>query len=308
MSEQSVSPGLARAASIDLSKRRPSQDAPQWRLIVRRFVQHRVALGGLVLLAIVALAAIFAPLVAPHDPITINLLAMQQSPSWDHWLGTDLTGRDVFSRLIYAGRISLSVGFVAVGISTTIGVILGGISGYLGGKVDTFVMRVTDVFMAVPSLIIIITLVSFVGPSIYNAMIALGVFGWPDMCRLVRGQILSLREREFVEAARTLGARHSRIILIHLLPNTIGQVVVSATFGLAGAILTEAGLSFLGLGVQPPTASWGNMLQSARGLTELESMPWLWFPPGFMIVLSVLAVNFIGDGLRDAFDPQTRDS
>jgi peptide/nickel transport system permease protein len=269
-------------------------------------MRHRLAVVATGVLVLLALAAIGAPVIGGYDPKTIDLTQMRTPPTVYHWLGTDLNGRDVFTRLLYAGRISLSVGLVAVAISTTIGVALGGISGYLGGKVDTVIMRITDVFMAFPTLIIIITLVSFLGPSIYNAMLALGIFGWPGMCRLVRGQILVLREREFVEAARTLGARHHRIVVVHLLPNTIGQIMVATTFSLAGAILTEAGLSFLGLGVQPPTPSWGNMLQSARGLTELESMPWLWLPPGLMIVLTVLAVNFIGDGLRDAFDPQTR--
>jgi len=167
-----------------------------------------------------------------------------------------------------------------------------------------FIMRFTDVFMCFPTLIIIITVVSFVGPSVYNAMVVIGIFGWTGMARLVRGEFLSLRQRPFVEAARSLGAPSSRIIFRHLLPNSIGPVIVSATFGMAGAILTEAGLSYLGLGVQAPTPSWGNMLNAARSLTQLQTMPWLWISPGIMIIIAVLAINFIGDGLRDALDPR----
>jgi len=234
----------------------------------------------------------------------VDLYSVAQPPSPDHLLGTDETGRDVPSRLVYGARVSLSVGLVAVFIYTTIGLVLGSTAGYAGGWVDNVLMRATDVVMCFPTLIIIITVVSFVGPSIYNVMAIIGLLGWPQTARLIRGQMLSLREREYVEAARALGAPDAFIVLRHMLPNGIYPIVVSSTFGVATAILTEAGLSFLGLGVQPPTASWGNMLNAAQSVTVLESRPWLWLPPGLAIVLAVLCINFVGDGLRDALDPR----
>jgi peptide/nickel transport system permease protein len=192
---------------------------------------------------------------------------------------------------------------VAVAIYTLIGVILGAFSGFYGGWLDSFVMRLADIVLSFPALILIITVVSVLGPSIYNIMIVIGLLGWPPIARIVRGLFLSLREHEFVLASRTVGASNGRIIFRHMLPNALAPVIVAATFGIANAILLEAGLSFLGLGVQPPTPSWGNMLKDAQSLTVLESMPWLWIPPGTMIALAVLSINFIGDGLRDALDP-----
>ena len=281
-------------------------DVSQLRQVVRRFRRHRLALISSFVLMVMVGLAVFAPFIGRYNPDTINLLLIQQPPSFAHWLGTDLNGRDVFSRLLYGGRISLSVGIVAVSIGTVIGCLLGGSAGYLGDRVDTIVMRVTDVFMAFPSLIIIITVAAFVGPGLYDTMLLLGIFGWMGICRLVRGQILVLRESPYVEAAQALGAPPWWVIFRHLLPNVVGPIVVAATFGIADAILTEAALSFLGLGVQEPTPSWGNMLQAASGLSELQSMPWLWLPPGFMIFLAVISINFMGDGLRDAMDPRTK--
>ena len=221
-----------------------------------------------------------------------------------HWLGTDSYGRDVLSRLIYGGRVSLSVGLVAVVIAQSIAIVLGSIAGYYGGMPDWIIMRLVDVVMAFPWLIMVIIMVSLLGPSVFNAMIAIGVLGWTIPTRLVRGQILAIREMDYVLAARCLGAPNRRIILNHVLPGVVGPLVVSATFMVANAILTEAGLSFLGLGVQPPIASWGNMMFAAMELIILEDMPWLWVPPGVAVALSVLAINFIGDGLRDALDPK----
>ena len=281
-------------------------DVSQLRQVVRRFRRHRLALISSFVLVVMVGLAVFAPLIGRYNPDKINLLLIQQPPSFAHWLGTDLNGRDVFSRLLFGGRISLSVGIVAVSIGTVIGCLLGGSAGYLGDRVDTIVMRVTDVFMAFPSLIIIITVAAFVGPGLYDTMLLLGIFGWMGICRLVRGQILVLRESPYVEAALALGAPPRWVIFRHLLPNVVGPIVVAATFGIAEAILTEAALSFLGLGVQEPTPSWGNMLQAASGLSELQSMPWLWLPPGFMIFLAVISINFMGDGLRDAMDPRTK--
>ena len=269
----------------------------------RRFRRHRLALIGLTILAVLTIGAIGAPLIAEHGPYSIDLSAYRLGPSADHPLGTDSAGRDVFSRLLHAGRVSLSVGLVAVSIYTAIGALLGAVAGFYGGWVDSVVMRLADVFLSFPTLIIIITMASVLGPSIYNVMLAIGLLGWPPIARLLRGELLSLREREFILGARAAGTSNARLIFRHLLPNAMAPVLVAATFGIAYAILIEAGLSFLGLGVQPPTPSWGNMLTDAQSLTVLESMPWLWLPPGVMIALAVLSINFIGDGLRDALDP-----
>jgi peptide/nickel transport system permease protein len=269
----------------------------------QRFRRHRVALVGAVILLVLALGAVAAPLIAASDPYRVDISAYRKGPAADHLLGTDSSGRDVLSRLLYAGRVSLSVGLVAVTIYTLIGVILGAFSGFYGGWVDNCIMRLADIVLSFPALILIITVVSVLGPSIYNIMLVIGLLGWPPIARIVRGLFLSLREREFILASRTIGVPNGRIIFRHMLPNALAPVIVAATFGMANAILLEAGLSFLGLGVQPPTPSWGNMLTDAQSLTVLESMPWLWIPPGAMIALAVLSINFIGDGLRDALDP-----
>jgi peptide/nickel transport system permease protein len=205
--------------------------------------------------------------------------------------------------LLFGARISLSVGLVAVSVYTTLGLLIGSVAGYYGGWVDSLLMRLADVVMAFPSLVLIITIASVVGPSIYNVMLVIGLLGWPPIARIVRGMFLSLRNREFVVAAQATGVPNARLIRRHLIPNVLAPVIVAATYGMASAILIEAGLSFLGLGVQPPTASWGNMLNAAQSITILEGMPWLWVPPGFMIAITVLSLNFLGDGLRDALDP-----
>lgn len=269
----------------------------------QRFRRHRLALLGLAILTLLTVGAIAAPLIARQGPYAVNLREPRSAPSSTYILGTDAAGRDVFSRLLYAGRVSLSVGLVAVGIYTVIGVILGALAGFYGGWVDSFIMRMADIVLAFPSIIIIITVVSVLGPGLFNLMLVIGLLGWPPITRLLRGEFLSLREREFIVAARGTGARNKRLMFRHLLPNAMAPIIVAATFGVANAILLEAALSFLGLGVQPPQPSWGNMLTDAQSLTVLESMPWLWIPPGMMIALAVLSINFIGDGLRDALDP-----
>jgi len=274
------------------------------RRAMRRFTRHRLAMLGLAVLLILVALAVLAPALAPHSPTKQELSLYRKPPNQDHWLGTDTFGRDVFTRLIYAGRVSLSVGLVAVGIYETIAILLGAVAGYYGSKVDWVIMRAVDVVMTIPTMIVIIFLVSILGPSMYNSMLAIGIMGWPEPTRLVRGQILSLREMDYVTAARSLGLPTYRIILRHVLPGVVAPLVVHATFGVAGAILLEAGLSFLGLGVPPPTPSWGNMMSSAQTLNILERVPWLWVPPGIAIMLSVLSINFIGDGLRDALDPR----
>lgn len=275
-----------------------------WRAFRIRFLRHRLAVLGTLVIVTFGLLAILADLVAPYEPDAVDLRAALRGPEDAYLLGTDRFGRDVLSRLIHASRVSLSVGVVAVSIYVTIGTVLGGVAGFYRGFIDSVLMRLTDMVMSFPALMLILVIVGLVGPSIYNVMVVIGLLGWPPVARLVRADFLSLRERDFVLAARAIGATGSRIMLRHMLPNTVGVVMVAATFGMAHAILIEAALSFLGFGVQPPTASWGNMLIDAQSLTILESMPWLWLPPGFMILISVLAINFAGDGLRDALDPR----
>lgn len=291
---------MADGLAASLAGNRPSQRTWQ------AFRRHKLAVLGMAVFAVLAFAAIFAPFVATHDPYRVDLLAAGQPPSRDHWLGTDEVGRDVFSRLVFGARVSLSVGLVAVTIYTLLGTVLGAISGYFGGLADGVIQRLTDTVMCFPPLIIIIAAVSIVGPSIWNVMLIIGVLTWTGTCRLVRAQFLSLREQEFVEAARAVGVNDLRLIFRHVLPNAIAPVIVSATFGIAAAILTEAGLSFLGLGVQPPTPSWGNLINLAQSASILQQMPWLWAPPGLLIAVAVLSINFIGDGLRDALDPRAR--
>jgi peptide/nickel transport system permease protein len=278
-------------------------EAPS-RRILRRFLRHRLAVIGSVVIFVLILMAIAAPVITPIDPVFVDLRAAAKPPNSTHWLGTDAVGRDVWSRLVYATRISLSVGIVAVGISVIIALVLGTISGYFGGWADMVIMRVTDIILCIPSLVIIMSVVVLVGPSIYNIMVVIGVLGWTGMARLVRGQILSARSWEYVMAARAVGSPDLHIMIAHILPNVIAPMVVAATFGVASAILTEASLSFLGFGVLPPASSWGNMLNAARSLDILRNQPWFWLPPGFMILITVLSINFIGDGLRDALDPR----
>ena len=228
---------------------------------------------------------------------------MRQAPSPAHVLGTDPLGRDVWTRLAYGTRVSLAVGLVAVSIYTTIGVVLGGLAGYFGGRVDMVLSRFTDVMMCFPSFMLIVTVAVVLPPNIFNVMIIIGIFGWTGIMRHVRAQFLTLRERDFVLAARCVGVSSGRIVFRHILPNAIAPVVVAATMGLAGAIMTESALSFLGLGVQEPMSSWGSMLQDAMSLPILQTMPWLWLPSAVAIAITTLSVNFVGDALRDALDP-----
>lgn len=291
-------------SSLTLAAQAGERPARRGSVALRAFLRHRLALSGAVVVGVIVLIALLAPLVATRSPNAIDLFAVNQGPTRAHILGTDQVGRDVFSRLVFGARVSLSVGIFSVMIYTAIGTVLGAVSGYYGGLVDGAVQRFTDTVMCFPSLVIIMAAVAIVGPSVYNIIILIGVLTWPGICRIVRGEFLSLREKEFVEAAHAVGASDGRIIFRHILPNAVAPVVVAATFGVAAAILTEAGLSFLGLGVQPPTPSWGNMVNTAQSATVLKEMPWLWIPAGVMIALAVLSINFIGDGLRDALDPR----
>ena len=280
--------------------------AAQRRRAWRRFRRHKLALASAILMFLLIIVAFpLATVVAPIHPHKIEIREIGLSPGEEgHLLGTDLTGRDIWSRVVYGGRVSMSVGIVAVSLYITIGTILGSVSGYYGGTVDAVIMRITDTVMAFPILIILIALVSILGPGIFNSMLAIGLIGWTGVTRLVRSLILSIRETDYVMAAHAVGVEERWIIVRHILPNVIAPITVAASFGIAGAILTEAGLSFLGLGVQVPTPSWGNMLNEAQNIQIIESMPWYWVPPGLMITICVLAINFIGDGLRDALDPR----
>ncbi len=278
----------------------------QWRIAARHFRKSKVALAGLLIIFLLYLVAVLAPLLAPFDPIAQeNVVATSfLKPSTLHWLGTDRFGRDVLSRILYGARISLAIGFVATAISVTLGTLLGAVAGYFGGKVDALIMRFTDLVLAFPRLILLILIVALFQPSISVIIIVLGLTQWPNTTRIVRGDVLSLREREFIQAARALGLGRTRIILRHLIPNVMAPVIVTATLGIGNTIVLEAGLSFLGLGVQPPTPSWGNMVTDGRDV--LLSAWWIATFPGLVIVLTVLAFNLVGDGLRDALDPRLR--
>ncbi|MDR3640574.1 MAG: ABC transporter permease [Humidesulfovibrio sp.] len=259
---------------------------------------------GLLLVGGMSLAALFAPWVAPFDPNAINVDALLLKPSLAHPLGTDVLGRDVFSRILYGGRVSLWVGFVAVGISTSIGLVLGLIAGYFGRLTDEIIMRLVDVMLCFPSFFLILAVIAFLEPSLTNIMAVIGLTSWMGVARLVRAETLSLRGRDFVLAAKVAGAGPARIITRHILPNALAPVLVSATLGVAGAILVEASLSFLGLGVQPPDASWGNMLMDGKEV--LEVAPWLSVFPGLAILFTVLGYNLLGESLRDILDPRLR--
>lgn len=252
---------------------------------------------SLVILGVAITLAVFAPLIAPYDPNEPNFMAIRAEPSRDHLFGTDSVGRDLLSRTIYGSRVSLGVAAVAVLISGTIGILIGSLSGYFGGWVDSILQRFTEIFIAFPTLLLIITVATAIGPSLRNAMIIIGVFGWVGLSRLIRVEILALKEQDFITAARTVGNSTPRLILRHLLPNASGPIVVNLVFGLRAAILAEASLSFLGVGVPPPTASWGNMINIANSITYLQSMPWAWIPPTVMLIVVVVAFSFLGDAI-----------
>ncbi len=270
-----------------------------------RLRRNRIAMAGLVLVLGLFAVALLAPWLAPYDPNFIDLKQVLMPPGPAHLLGTDTLGRDVLSRVIFGARISLLVGFVAVGIATLIGVLVGALAGYYGGAMDALLMRLVDLMLCFPTLFLILAVIAVLGPSIWNIMVVIGVTGWMGVARLVRAEFLSLREREFVMAARALGASDVRLIWRHLLPNALTPVMVSATLGVAGAILTESALSFLGLGVQPPTPSWGNIL--TMGKDNIEIAWWLSVFPGLAILVTVMSYNLLGEGIREAIDPRLRD-
>lgn len=270
--------------------------------IFRRFLRHKLGVVSLIVVVIIGLAALFAPLIAPYDPNAINP-SFNAPPSAEHWLGTDQVGRDVFSRLLYATRVSLLVGLLATALSTVIGVVLGLISGYFGGIADMVIMRITDMVMSFPYLLLVLVAAAVFQPGLWNIILILGFVDWPSVARLVRGNVLALRESGFVKSSQVAGMPGRYLLFSEILPNTIAPVLVYATSVVALSMLDEAALSFLSMGVQPPDASLGNMLGDAQSLTILTGQPWLWLPPGLMVVILVVAINFVGDALRDAADP-----
>ncbi|MDR2888334.1 MAG: ABC transporter permease [Lachnospiraceae bacterium] len=273
----------------------------------RRFRRHRLATVSLAVLIVLGLAAILAPIIAPYDPDAI-VGTFSGAPNGQFWFGTDQIGRDVFSRILYAMRISLLVGLMATVISTVIGVVLGLVAGYFGGLLDMIIMRFTDMVMSFPYILLVLVAASIFEPGLWSIIIILGLVDWPGIARLVRGNVLSLRETNFVKSNLVAGMSLRHILFSEILPNTVAPILVYATSVVALSMLDEAALSFLGMGVLPPTASLGNMLNGAQSLTVLTRQPWMWLPPGLLIVVLVIAINFIGDALRDALDPTSTTS
>ncbi len=269
-----------------------------------RLRRNRLALiGGSVVLALFVVS-LLAPVIAPFDPSAINAYQVLSPPTWQHWFGTDELGRDVLSRVLYGSRVSLKVGFVAVGIAVSIGTVIGLVAGYFSGLVDATLMRAVDVMLCFPAFFLILAIITFLEPSIWYIMMVIGLTGWMGVARLVRAETLSIREMDYILAARCIGCSNSRIIFRHILPNAVSPVLVSATLGIAGAILTESALSFLGIGVQPPTPSWGNILTSGKDYIEFAW--WLSLFPGLAILVTVLSYNLLGEGIRDALDPRVK--
>ncbi len=288
----------SQIASLELKTRSGGLASDTWRKLTR----NPGAVLGLIVLAIIVLATIFAGVIAPYDPIAQNTQEIRQAPSLSHYFGTDTFGRDVYSRVLYGGRQSLPVGLIAVGIAGVVGVLTGLAAGYYGRWVDTITMRMVDIMLAFPGILLAMSIVAILGTSLFNLMLAVGIAAIPEYTRVVRSSVLSAREAEYVTAARVSGGSNSRIMLKHIFPNILPPVIVLATLGMAGAIILGSTLSFLGLGIQPPTPEWGNMMSDGR--TLMRHFWWVSFFPGLAIMLTVLSINLIGDGLRDALDPR----
>lgn len=273
--------------------------------VANRFKAHKLAMAGMWILIIEILLLILLPGIMDLKPYEIYS-GFGAAPSAEHLLGTDNTGRDLFARLIYGGRTSLYVGFFSTLISFGIGVPLGLLAGYYRGVIEAVIMRVADVFLSFPSMVFILVLVSVIGPSIISATVVIGIMGWPGFARQLYGSVLSVREKDYVEAARAIGTKNRTIMIRYILPNTFAPILIAFTFGIASAILQESGLSFLGMGVQVPKASWGNMLYAAQSVSIIATKPWMWLPPGICLLVTVLSINLFGDGLRDALDPKMK--
>ncbi len=291
-SEKPSAPILSRGESV-------------WQRAILRFRRHLLAMISAGLLLVILVLAIGASLFEGYPPDNIQLSQSNKPPSAEHLLGTDRVGRDIWSRLIHGGRVSLSIGIFSAALALVLGVLVGALSGFYGAWLDILLQRITDMFMTFPSIVLMMTVAVFVGPGVINTILIIGAVSWMGVARLIRAEFLSARERVYVDAARCIGAPNARIIFAHILPNALTPALAQVAFAVGLAILTEAGLSFLGLGVPLPTSSWGNMLETAREIEVLRASPWMWMPPAVMILLTVLCVNFIGDGLRDALDPRT---
>ncbi len=280
--------------------------ATYFRNVLERFSAHKLAVAGLAILLLEILLAVALPPLLHLDPYTSDILAFGAAPVPGHPLGTDDVGRDLLARLVYGGRVSLLVGLLSTLISLCLGVPLGLIAGYYRKLPEAIIMRVADVFMSFPAMILILVLVAVVGPSVWSVTLVIGVMGWPQFARLIYGNVLAVREKEYVESARAIGTKNLDIIVKYVLPNAFTPVLIAMTFRTAQAIIMESALSFLGMGVQPPQASWGNMMYDAQSITVLSSRPWMWAPPGVCLILTVLSINFFGDGVRDALDPKMK--
>lgn len=293
---------ISAPVSSPIALTRPSDSSTHrtW----RRFRRHRMALVGVALISLIVSLIVFAPWVTPYLPNVQDMRNRLQPPDAAHPLGTDELGRDVFARLLYGGRVSLTIGLAAMAVGVTVGTLVGAVSGYFGGRIDAVIMRLVDVLIAFPSLFLLIMLASFLGSSLVTIVLVIGLLSWMRVARLVRASFLTVKELDFVTAAHALGCGHFQMIFWHLLPNALGPLTVAATIDVSAAILTESALSYLGLGVQPPQATWGNMLRFAQ--EQMAIAPWTAIFPGLMIFLVSIAINFIGDGLRDAFDPRQR--
>lgn len=277
-----------------------------YRDVLKRFTAHKLAMLGLTIIILEVVLVVVLPMVIKLDPYTSDIQAFGVGPCEGHLLGTDDTGRDIFARLIYGGRVSLLVGLLSAIISLCIGVPLGLLAGYYKGIWETIVMRAADIFMSFPSMILILVLVALIGPSVWTVTLVIGVLGWTDFAKLIYGNVLSVREKEYVESAKAVGTKDLPILLKYVVPNAFAPILINFTFRTAQAIIQESALSFLGMGVQPPQASWGNILYAAQSITVLSAKPWLWIPPGILLILTVSSINFIGDGVRDALDSKVK--
>lgn len=277
-----------------------------FREFLAKFTEHKLAMMGVVVLVLMILTVIFLPMIMSLNPIKSDITAFSAKPSSVYPLGTDSIGRDLFARFLYGGRVSLTVGLLSSMIGMCLGVPLGLLAGFYRGWIETIIMRAADIFMSFPSIIFILVLVAVVGPSIWSVTLVIGFLGWTQFARLIYANVLSIREKEYVESARAIGTSDFVTITRYVLPNSFAPILVAATFMTASAIIMESSLSFLGMGVQPPAASWGNMLYDARSITVLSTRPWQWLPPGLALVMTVLSINFVGDGVRDALDPKLK--
>ena len=288
----------------ELTAKELKKQQSQVRQVLKRLTRHKLAMFGVVFIIFFTLVAIFAPYIAPYDPLEPTY-DFNAAPSAEHWLGTDAVSRDVLSRMIYGAQVSLSVGLGSAVCTVIIGSVLGLLSGYFGGWVDLLIMRLTDILMSFPMIILMMVIATILGPGLGKVVLLNGFLTWTGVCRLVRSNVMSLKEQDFVKSSITAGLSRPSILFKELLPNVVGPILVNATFSVSMAILMESSLSFLGLGIVPPTPSWGNMLADAQAIAIFTTKPWQWVAPGICIVLTVLSFNFLGDGLRDALDPRT---